>query len=343
MFQVVDPTVHAGWDDLVLSHSGCSIFHSSSWADVLRSAYGFSPHYILSVVDSRLTFALPLFEIRSVLTGRRGVSLPFSDYCDPLSRDDGSPFDALPWVFDYGKKRGWSYVELRVGDDLPDGFSPSETYFRHELELDRDPNKLLKSFRNSTVRNIQKATKSGVVARIDASHDGVKEFYRLNCLTRREHGLPPQPYRFFSLLHDRLISKGRGFVVLAEEHGTAIAANVYLHFGDRAFYKYGASDKRFQDLRAANLVMWEAIKRYATTGFRSLCFGKTELFQDGLRQFKTGWGTRESKIHYLRYDLGSGKYVESSSRVRGFHNHFFRAMPVIVSRAIGAFLYRHTA
>jgi hypothetical protein len=178
---------------------------------------------------------------------------------------------------------------------------------------------------------------------VDVSEEGIKEFYRLNCLTRREHGLPPQPYRFFELLHEHLITKGFGFIVLAEKKGVVIAGNIYLHFADHAYYKYGASDRKYQGVRANNLVMWEAIQWYGKNDYRSLCFGKTELFHDGLRQFKTGWGTRESKIHYLNYVLGGKKYVVHRSRVQGFYNKLFRAMPIPVSKAIGSILYKHTS
>ena len=210
-YQVVDPTTYPGWDDIVRSHPDSSIFHLSGWAEVLIRAYGFSPHYILSIEKSVLRFALPLFEIRSLLTGRRGVSLPFSDYCDPLTADNHSAFDILPWLFEYGKARGWAYTELRTRKELPDGMPSSETYLRHELELHPDLDKVIGTFRESTVRNIRKAKKEGVEVRVDTSVQGVKEFYRLNCLTRREHGLPPQPYRFFTLLHEHFISKDFGF------------------------------------------------------------------------------------------------------------------------------------
>lgn len=342
-YQIVDPTTYPGWDELVQSHPDSSIFHLSGWAEVLKRTYGFSPHYILSVEKSDLRFALPLFEIRSVLTGRRGVSLPFSDYCDPLVVNNESAFEILPWLYAYGKARGWGYIELRTRKELPYGLSPSESFFRHELELQPDPDKIISTFRKGTVGTIRKAKKEGVEVRVDFSVEGVNEYYRLNCMTRREHGLPPQPYRFFALLHKYLISKGYGFVVLAEIKGVTIAGNLYLHFGDRAYHKYGASDRRFKDIGAGNLVMWEAIRWYAENGFRALCFGKTELFQNGLRLYKTGWGTRESKIQYLRYDLVKGECVVHSSRVKGFHNQFFRAMPIPVSRAIGSILYRHMA
>jgi len=49
-------------------------------------------------------------------------------------------------------------------------------------------------------------------------------------------------------------------VVLASFDQENVAGAIYFHLGEKAVFKYGASDKKFQHLRANNLVMWEAIK-----------------------------------------------------------------------------------
>ncbi len=52
-----------------------------------------------------------MMEVRSWLTGKRGVSLPFTDTCDPL----GAPTDALfDEVTRYGAAQGWKYWESRA-------------------------------------------------------------------------------------------------------------------------------------------------------------------------------------------------------------------------------------
>ena len=39
------------------------------------------------------------------------------------------------------------------------------------------------------------------------SFESIKDFYRLNCLTRRMHGLPPQPFSFFKKIHEHIICR----------------------------------------------------------------------------------------------------------------------------------------
>ena len=184
--------------------------------------------------------------------------------------------------------------------------------------------------------------RKGLTLTMSQSAAALAEFYRLHCMTRQGHGVPPQPYRFFEKIHEHVISQGLGHVVSAEYEGRIVAASVYFHFGQNALYKYGASDKAYQWLRPNNLVMWEAIKWYSQNGYRSLCLGRTELSHTGLRQFKTGWGADERLIRYLKYDVGADRYVEDTPQqgTPAYHRVMSR-MPVPLLRLAGSILYRH--
>ncbi len=85
----------------------------------------------------------------------------------------------------------------------------------------------------------------------------------------------PQPFIFFKKIHELLISKNLGIVVLAFLDEKPIAGAVYFLFGKKAIYKYGASDRAYQKYKANDLVMWEAIKWFSSNGYESLCFGRT--------------------------------------------------------------------
>jgi lipid II:glycine glycyltransferase (peptidoglycan interpeptide bridge formation enzyme) len=130
-------------------------------------------------------------------------------------------------------------------------------------------------------------------------------------------------------------------VVLASHGGRTVAGSMYFHFGDMALYKSGASDRKYQHLRANNLVMWEAIRWYCRNGYKNLCFGRTEPENKGLLQFKRGWGTKERTIRYYRYDLVKKAFVQDKSRLKGFHNAVFMRMPTPLLRFTGELLYKH--
>jgi valyl-tRNA synthetase len=54
-----------------------------------------------------------------------------------------------------------------------------------------------------------------------------------------------------------------------------------------------------------------------------------------------GWGAREEKEKYCRYDLGRDEFLEKSWVVTEKYRQIFRRMPPVVLNAIGSMLYRH--
>lgn len=337
--EIINPLQFNKWDELVLSNKDYSFFHSSAWARVLHESYHYTPHYFLLVVNRKLKVLIPLMEVNSILTGRRGVSLPFSDLCEPIINTDIETSDVLDFIIRYGEKSSWKYIELRTSRKLDNIIRASELFLAHTLDLQKNEQNLFSKFRGSTKRNIKKAKKNEVEAGIYDSAESIMEFYRMNCLTRRRHGLPPQPASFFQYIHDYIIKQNMGIVVLASYRKKIISGAIYFHFGKRAFYKYGASDLNYQYLRANNLVMWAGINWYCQNGYELLHMGRTEQHNNGLKQFKNGWGTKESQMHYYRYDLRENKYVTHNNRTKGWHNKIFEKMPIPLARIVGSALY----
>ena len=341
-FEVINPIHYPSWDELLVCTSDCTIFHTSAWAKVLNEAYGYEPVYFSSIENGQLAALIPVMEVRSMVTGRRGVSLPFSDYSDPILAPGMQLKDAIHTVQLFGKQRGWKFFELRDANDLSSDIEPSSCFYGHTVYLSPDDKKLFSSFRSSTKRNIRKAVQENVKTEISESLESLKEYYRLHCLTRKWYGLPPQPFYFFKKIHEHIISRKMGFIILASHERKNIAGAMYFHFGTAALYKYGASDRKYQHLRANNLVMWEAIKWYAQNGFKSFCFGRTDIDNPGLLQYKSGWGTREHLIRYYRYDLQKEFFVrQASSQVNDSLNKILRKMPLPCLTLIGALSYRH--
>ena len=81
----IDPLRDERWASLVESHPHASVFHSNNWLKALRSVYGYEPVVMTTCPPgARLTNGLVFCRVNSWLTGRRLVSLPFSDHCEPL-------------------------------------------------------------------------------------------------------------------------------------------------------------------------------------------------------------------------------------------------------------------
>jgi hypothetical protein len=338
---MIDPLHVAQWDESLRSLPDYSFFHTASWATVLRESYDYQPVYFTIREQAALKALLPCMAVNSALTGKRGISLPFTDYCEPIAPNAAHFGEMFHAATAFGKKQHWKYLEFRGGEAFFRTEEPSASYYGHILDLTAGSREIFSNLRDSTRRNIKKAEKENIRVAISTSPDAMKEFCRLNAITRRGHGLPPQPRHFFQCVYDHILAKNLGFIVLASSEGAAIAANVYFHTGDTVIYKYGASDRAYQHLRVNHLIMWEAVKWGGDQGYKRLCFGRTEPENEGLRQFKTGWGARESLINYYRYDLQKDAFVKESRSVNPLFKKIFGKLPVPVLKTLGNILYRH--
>jgi CelD/BcsL family acetyltransferase involved in cellulose biosynthesis len=340
---IENPLDQSSWDaELTASFPAASPFFQSSWIRVLASTYQYTPQFLVRREAGRLCAVLPLMEVRSWLTGCRGVSLPFTDECEALAFDPNDVDSLYRRALEWGRERNWSYLEVRGTRPNDPQAVASLSFFEHALKLENDPAALLPRFDSSVRRALRKAETEGVTVEITNSLEAVRMFYRLLGQTRRRHGLPPQPFEFFRQIHQHLLAPGQGMTVLARWRDQPIAGAIFLRQGTRALYKFGASDDTQQHLRGNNAVMWKAIEHLARSGCTELDFGRTSLTNEGLRRFKRSWGTTERTTEYFRYDLQKNRFVTTPDQAAsGLHTRVFRALPLGISRLFGAVTYKH--
>jgi hypothetical protein len=341
--QGVDALSGTDWSSLCQSHPQAGFFHSREWLKVLVDAYGLKPVGLLWESGGDVAAAVPCLEVPTLGWGRKGVSLPFTDFCEPLVWDEAVRPRVWNDLREWGRQAGWRSIELRGGTELAAGHTPSLSFYGHVLNLDPSEQRAFRKLSDATARGVRKAEREDVRAVVSEGPEGINVYYRLHCQTRRRQGLPPQPARLFQSIFEQVIAKGLGFVVTAFYEDRPIAGAVFFQWGTQALFKFGASERRWQHLRANNLVMWTGIRRLARSGCTSLHLGRTSWNNEGLRRFKRGWGAKEEPIHYYQYDLHRGSFVAVRDRTTGWHNQVFRRMPLWMGRLSGALFYKYLA
>jgi hypothetical protein len=337
----IDPLQYPAWDSLLAPHPESSFFHRSAWARVLHDTYGHQPAYFCRFAAGQLAELLPVMEVSSRWTGRRGVSLPFTDFCAPLGSGEGDSHALYDAVLAYGRGRGWRYLECRGAIPGRREAPPSLAFYGHLIDLEAGPDALFSGLDGAVRRGIRKAREVRLQVEFGGDLESVRTFYALHCRTRSRHALPPQPFRFFENIARHVLDRGQGGVFIARAGLTPVAAALFFHHGRQALYKFGASDHAFQSLRPNNLVMWEAMRRYAGEGFTGLHLGRTSLANEGLRRFKLGFGATEHRIEYSKYDFSRREFVVDTDRAKGWFNGVFRCLPLPLLRLAGQALYRH--
>jgi lipid II:glycine glycyltransferase (peptidoglycan interpeptide bridge formation enzyme) len=127
-------------------------------------------------------------------------------------------------------------------------------------------------------------------------------------LTRRRHGLVPQPLEWFQNLAASLQSQLRVRVV--SKFGTPVASVLTLSHRDQVTYKYGCSDARFHATGAMPFLLWTVIRDAKACGMQALDLGRSDLDDAGLVRFKDRFGATRSDLKYLRHPMDSGRPLQ---------------------------------
>lgn len=345
---IVDPLHDPRWDAFLRSHARASLFHSSGWLLALATTYGYRPvAYSTCGQDEPLRNAAVFCEIQSWITGKRLVSLPFSDHCNWLvdKKDDARAIgNALESSI---AREGWRYIEVRP--QLPVGISgklyQSRVRFAfHELDLRPSLEDIFAGFhKSSTQRKISRARREGLAYREGSSDELLDHFCRLLRMTRGRHGLPAQPRKWFANLIECC---GDGVKIrVAFKDARPVAAMITVRYKDTMVYKYGCSDTLFNRFGGMHLLFWNSIQEAKYAGLRRFDFGRTDADQQGLITFKGRWGAVESDLHYSRYsagassthafDLPAGKWKIKAAKFVVSH------LPSSVVSRIGQVIYGH--
>ena len=333
----------AQWRDFVERQAAATAFHHPAWASFLAACYGFRPFAFARIApNGTVEGGLPFIEVGGPIGGKRWLALPFTDHCRPLATNSDA-VGAL--VEQLAPQQDGVINEIAVRAPLPPhpSFHSHVAAVLHTLDLSPSINRVHDRFSKMHQRNVRKATQSGLRVEFDQSLLGMRRYYRLHVLTRRRQGVPSQSWRFFRLLWERLIVPGLGTVLLTYHGDVCIAGAVFLHWNGTFIYKYGASDLAHAENRPNHLLFWTAIQHACAQGYHTFDWGRTDLDNDGLRAFKSGWGATEEPLVYTSTDdrLQAGRLATLRPTVQRTMATAIRRGPPWLGQFAGMLLYKY--
>ncbi len=346
MTQII--STNTGWIPALELQQRHVFYYHPTWLELITRLYGYTFIPLTSTNDAgEVSGYLPLCLMQSPLTGRRLVSLPFSDHCPILAVSEQDTHNLIEQAVALASQHKVRYLELRSGvnavlAERPD-MVQGNLYVRWVFPLTSDPDALWSQLRKPVQHQIKKSRKLGVQICMAQSREDVAHYYHLHLQTRsKKHGMPAQPQRYFLDAWDAFAPHDMMQVLLAEYEGHMIAGMVL--FADRATvrYAYGASDEQYLHLAPNNLLMWTAMTWGCTHGYLELDMGRTASDNEGLMEFKRRWGATKEPLPYYYYPQIDG-LAATSEQSRKFRilTACWRNLPLQVAGPLGGYLYRH--
>ncbi len=337
-----DPLSDPRWDAFVASELRSSAFHSKDWLQALNRTYQYEPvGFTTAAPGEALRNAIVFCRVSSWLTGKRLVSLPFSDHCEPLVDDNEQLQTLLQPALQELREQKIKYIDIRpLSSKYAEGSENAESYFLHVLDLQPSLDELYKKLHGDSIRRkIQRAEREKLVLEVGASETMLAEFYHLHVITRQRQEVPPHPLRWF---RNVLASLGpQAQIRIARKDGAAIASIFTVAHKQKMIYKYGCSDAHSHNLGGMQFLFWSLIRHCKENGFVALDFGRSECDNTGLVTFKDRWGTKRQLISYLRYPPRPPASQQAPSGVRKLSKQVFARCPESLLRLAGNLLYPH--
>ena len=296
----VDPCYDPRWQQLILSQPS-SVFHSPKWMQVLSETYGWEMSAYLIVDPNGTPIAgIPFCRLNDML-GKRIVTLPFSDFCDPLVNDSSLWMLLSNKLMEEGDP-----VTLRcLHNDLPLSDTHLTLHKRarwHGLDLHPSCEEQFKRLSNSCRWRIRRAQREGLTIHRAEHEEEVQDFFVLHRgIRKHKYRLLAQPYYFFTSIWQHFLASGQGTLFFVRYQGKVIGSVVFLEWKDTLYYKFSATAPTYLALGVSELLIWEGIQYGKARGLTTLDFGLSDWDQDGLVNFKRKFATEEKTISFLRY------------------------------------------
>ena len=296
----INPITDPRWLHLV-QHQTSTAFHAPAWLAVLADTYGFELQATLLVDENGSPCAgLPFVRVADIF-GARCVTLPFSDFCDPLAQTEAQWQALVQPVLDCGTP-----VVLRpLHNAVPLGdsrFTLLKKAHWHRIDIRPDLDTIWKRNDEATHRAIKKAQRDGVTVTARQDKEAVRAYFEMHLgIRKHKYNMLAQPWPFFENIHKHWFEAGQGAVLLASHQDKIIAGTLVLRWKDTLYYKFNASAREQLGARPNDLIVWELIQYAKQLGCDWVDFGLSDWGQEGLLRFKLKYATEEGVISFLKH------------------------------------------
>ena len=326
------------WNNFVSGNAQASIYHSSSWINLIRNTYNCKPLYFALYDKDKLCGGIPFFQKTKFLRKNKLLTSQYVDHCDILCDNNEQKQSVFTRIVSCVDNNEYENADLRLSDKLSH-IPYTKTALNHILPLESGIDFLRKSFHACIRRSIKVSERKDLKLHEVDDLSELKTFFLLYTKTRKYHGLFSEPFLFFSNLWKELRPQKKITIFYATYENKPISTILLISYNGVMYYLYGGSDRNFIHTCPSHFLLWHSINFAFDTGHRIFDFGRTAPDNNGLIQFKRSWGTEENNIYY--YDLkNTTQYnstgLKNSNVVRGI----IRKLPDKVNIFAGDIIYK---
>jgi peptidoglycan pentaglycine glycine transferase (the first glycine) len=304
--EVVEVQDRERWNDAVARLPQAHVLQSYEWGE-FKSRHGWRPFRLLFVRRGAEVAAACVL-LRRLPRGPWAVMYTPKGPC--LDYEDS---DLLAMVLDRLEEtsRQQRAIFLKIDPDVPADRSDvtrllegrgwhasrEQIQFRNTMLVDLRPSEqeLLGGMKSKWRYNVRLAQRRGVEV-VEGGMDDLPLFYEMYTTTSARDEFIIRPFSYYADAWGTFVSQGRAQLLLARHEGEVLAGQILFHFGNKAWYMYGASTDRHRHLMPNHLLQWEAMRWARARGCAVYdMWGAPDVMDEsdpmwGVHRFKEGFG-----------------------------------------------------
>lgn len=328
------------WLDYLETDNRADICHHPAWGNIFAETFGLQSILITHRTEGKIDGGLPLVLFDQPLTGKAMISMPYSNYGGILRRSDSAATEIIDTARQILKSFGTDYLEMRhtggsIGN-LADRTQKNRITFR--LDLDREADKIFKSFKKQLRTRLRKAAGMGLTWY--QGTERLDHFYSLFAQAMKEHGTPVMPKKHFARIIKHLPENTR--MMIAYKNNRPVGGKLYMQYKDRVTMTRGCYPNRYKHLLANYHLTWELIQQLAQSEIKWLDFGRSAIDSGG-HKYKSNWGPTEIPIFtdYIAADPDKIPNLKPESAKYRLAISTWKKLPLGLTRLIGPRLSRY--
>lgn len=329
------------WNAYVMNSEEASCYHLIQWKDVIEKTFGHKTYYLLSEDhEGTINGILPIVNLKSLLFGNYGVSLPFFNYGGLCADNVTISKELLQEAINVAKARNMKHLELRHVQNAENGLPVKTSKVSMRLALPDNPEILWKSFPSKLRSQVKRPTKEGMYSKLGRNEE-LKSFYSVFSVNMRDLGTPVYPKSFFQNILHAFADTTWISTVYTKNH-VPVASGFLLGFKGILEIPWASSLREYNKYSPNSLLYWNALEFACNHGYKVFDFGRSTP-DEGTYKFKEQWGAQPTQL-YWHYWMRNGSSLPELNP----HNpkyrlaiKFWQKLPVSLTKLIGPSIVRN--
>lgn len=307
------PEYEESYMRFVMNKKESLMYYSLSFRKFLTELLGDNSEYLIAVSDKgEVIGCMPVFYREDYQYGTVANSLPYyGGHGGPIAENKETIKLLLEKYVDTIKEKR-CVASTIIGSPLEnydqlyrDVVKPNYiderielmTYFPYDIGLSLE-DALMSKYHYKERNSIRKAIKNNVVIKIDNSIEAMDFLCRVHTENIEVVGGLPKKREAFELIQ-RVFKAGEDYdLFIAKKDNAKIAAVLVFYFNGTVEYYTPAIVQEYRSIQPLALLIYTAMQKGMKMGLEKWNWGGTGLSQKSLYDFKSKWGTTETRYYY---------------------------------------------